>query len=47
MNNTAIFDGIFTLNRADFVLGEVAWADFRIVANEILIQFHLLADAGK
>ena len=46
-SNVAVFDGSFMLNRADFAIGEGAWADFGIVADEILIQFHLLADAGK
>jgi polyisoprenoid-binding protein YceI len=46
-HNIAVFDGTFTLNRADFAIGEGAWANFGIVANEILIKFHLLADAGK
>jgi polyisoprenoid-binding protein YceI len=45
--NTAAFDGAFTLKRADFAIGEGAWADFGTVANEIQIKFHVLATAGK
>jgi len=41
------FDDTFTLQRATFAIGEGAWTGFGIVANEILIQFHLLANAGK
>lgn len=45
--NGAAFDGIFVLKRADFAIGEGAWADFGTVANEIQIKFHFLASAGK
>ncbi len=45
--NAALFDGAFTLRRADFAIGEGAWADFGTVANEIQIKFHVLAAAGK
>ncbi len=41
----AIFDGAFTIKRADFAIGEGDWKDFGIVANEIQIKFHLLARA--
>jgi polyisoprenoid-binding protein YceI len=43
----ALFDGAFVLKRADFAIGEGAWADFGTVANEIQIKFHFLAKAGK
>ncbi len=46
-NNTAIFDGNLSLNRADFAIGEGAWSDVGVIANEIQIKFHFLADAGK
>ncbi|WP_223146720.1 YceI family protein [Methylomonas albis] len=46
-HNTAVFDGTFTLNRADFAIGEGGWADVGVIANDVRIQFHLLADAGK
>jgi len=44
---TAVFEGAFTLKRADFAIGEGSWADFGTVANEIQIKFHILASAGK
>lgn len=45
--NNATFDGTFVLKRADFAIGEGAWADFSTVANEIQIKFHVLATSGK
>ena len=39
----AVADGAFTLKRADYGIGEGAWADFSVVANEIQIKFHFLA----
>lgn len=45
--NAAVVDGAFVLKRADFAIGEGAWADFGTVANEIRIKFHFLASAGK
>lgn len=41
--NQASVEGAFTLKRADYVIGEGAWADFGTVANEIQIRFRLLA----
>jgi len=41
------FDGEFVLRRADFGIGEGAWADFGTVANEIQVRFHFLAKAGN
>lgn len=38
-----VFDGAFTLKRADFAIGEGMWADFGTVANEIQIKFHVVA----
>ncbi len=43
----AVIDGSFVLKRADFALGEGAWADFGTVANEIQIKFHFLANVKK
>jgi polyisoprenoid-binding protein YceI len=43
----AVIDGAFVLKRADFAIGEGAWADFGTVANEIQIKFRFLASAGK
>lgn len=42
-----IFEGAFTLKRADFAIGEGMWADFGTVANEVQIKFRLLAAAKK
>ncbi len=41
-----LFDGAFTIRRADFGIGQGVWADFDTVANEVQIKFRLLA-AGK
>lgn len=38
-----VFEGSFTLQRADFGIGEGAWADFGIVANDIQIKFRFVA----
>jgi polyisoprenoid-binding protein YceI len=38
-----VFDGTFTLKRADFAIGEGMWADFGTVANDIQIKFHVVA----
>ncbi|SBT10191.1 Polyisoprenoid-binding protein (fragment) [Candidatus Propionivibrio aalborgensis] len=45
--NNASFDGAFVIRRADFTIGEGAWADFGTVANEVQIRFHILATNGK
>ncbi|MFA7281586.1 MAG: YceI family protein [Sterolibacterium sp.] len=45
--NTAVFEGSFGIRRADFMIGEGAWADFGTIANEIQIKFRFLATAGK
>jgi len=45
--NIGTFDGTFTVKRADFSIGEGPWADFGTVANEIRIEFHILAKAGR
>lgn len=42
-----VFDGSFAIKRADFAIGEGAWAAFDTVANEIQIKFRILANAGK
>lgn len=44
--NTGVFDGSFTLKRADFAIGEGSWAKFDIVANEVQVKFRLTA-TGK
>jgi polyisoprenoid-binding protein YceI len=38
-----VFDGMFTLKRLDYAIGEGAWADVGTVANEIQIKFHVVA----
>lgn len=38
-----IFEGSFTMQRADFGIGEGQWADSSIVANDIQIKFHFVA----
>ena len=44
--NGGVLAGTFTLNRADFAIGEGMWADFGTVANEIRISFQLATVAG-
>lgn len=41
-----IFDGMFTLKRLDYAIGEGAWADVSAVANEVLISFHIVAGSA-
>ena len=41
--NTGVFDGAFTIRRADFSIGEGAWAKFDIVANDVQIKFRITA----
>ena len=43
---TGIFDGSFTIRRADFSIGEGSWAKFDIVANDVRIKFRIAA-TGK
>ena len=45
--NQGVFEGSFGIKRADFAIGEGAWAAFDTVANEIQIKFRILANAGK
>ena len=40
-----IFDGGFTMKRIDFAIGEGPWADLSTVANEIQVNFHVVAAA--
>lgn len=40
-----IFDGSFTLKRIDFAIGEGPWADLSTVANEVQVNFHVIASA--
>ena len=41
--NIGVFDGSFTIRRADFSIGEGSWAKFDIVANDVLIKFRITA----
>jgi polyisoprenoid-binding protein YceI len=38
-----IFDGSFTLKRLDFAIGEGPWADVDTVANDVQVNFHVVA----
>lgn len=42
-NDTGVFEGKFTFRRSDFGIGEGQWADFSIVANDITVNFSLVA----
>ncbi len=42
-----VFDGAFTLRRADFAIGEGQWADFGVVANDIQVKFHITSPAAR
>lgn len=44
--NNGVFEGGFTLRRADFSIGEGSWAKFDIVANDVGIKFRI-AVQGK
>jgi len=39
-----VFEGSFTFQRADFGIGEGQWGDFGIVANDIRVGFHVVAN---
>jgi polyisoprenoid-binding protein YceI len=41
-----VFEGSFLIKRADFRIGEGAWADFGTVANDIQIKVRLVASAS-
>jgi polyisoprenoid-binding protein YceI len=41
------FDGSFVMHRADFTIGEGTWAKFDVVANDVLVKFHMTATSGK
>ncbi len=43
--DTGIFEGSFTFQRADFAIGEGSWSDSSIVANDIQINFHFVANS--
>lgn len=41
--SSGVFAGTFTIRRADFTIGEGAWAKFDIVANDVQIKFRITA----
>lgn len=41
--NNGVFEGSFTIRRADFAVGEGPWAKFDTVANDVLIKFRITA----
>ena len=45
--NTAQFDGVFTLKRNDFAIGEGIWSDTSAVANEVPVKFHIITTSSK
>jgi polyisoprenoid-binding protein YceI len=42
-----LLTGSFTLQRADYSIGEGMWAKFDVVANDIQVNFSLTASQGK
>jgi polyisoprenoid-binding protein YceI len=46
VGNKGTFDGIFTIKRLDYAIGEGIWTDIDTVANEIQIKFHLVVTAA-
>lgn len=42
LGNTAALDGTFTIRRGDFSIGEGSWAKWDIVANDVVVRFHLI-----
>ena len=43
--NKGRFEGVFSINRLDYAIGEGAWSDVDTVANEIQIRFRLTVTA--
>lgn len=41
-----VFDGSFTLKRLDFAVGDGPWTDVSTVANEVQVNFHIVAAAN-
>ena len=41
-----LFDGVFTIKRLDYNIGEGVWTDVSTVANEIQIKFHIVLIAA-
>ena len=43
--SSGVFEGSFTLRRADFSIGEGSWAKFDIVANDVVVKFRITANS--
>jgi polyisoprenoid-binding protein YceI len=43
--DVANFDGVLTIKRLDYAIGEGLWADLSTVANEVSITFHFVASS--
>lgn len=43
VDNQAVFAGSFSILRGDYAVGEGAWSKFDIVANDIRVDFNLVA----
>ena len=41
--NVGVFDGSFTIRRGDFTIGEGSWAKFDVIANDVVVKFHIAA----
>lgn len=41
-----VFEGVFTLKRLDYAIGEGTWGDTSTVANEVQIKFRFVAAQG-
>lgn len=44
--NQGVFEGSFTLKRIDYAIGEGAWTDVSMVANDVQVNFHIVAAAS-
>lgn len=44
--SSGVFDGVFTLKRLDYSIGEGPWVDVSAVANEVQIKFHVVAGSA-
>lgn len=44
--NNGVFDGGFTLKRIDYGIGEGPWTDVSMVANDVQVNFHIVAAAS-
>lgn len=42
-NGQALFKGSFDMKRGDFAIGEGAWSTFDVVANEVRVDFSIIA----